>query len=242
MSPESAPAPGSRLGATQALLAACLAALLAGCTARATAPDAAAPPLPRGTAELEGFCQRAQALIVGTQVASTAVVHDDYDTFVKSKPVARPLQVQQYHWPAPPEGGPVRMLSCKMKTADHLVSEFGSGAAGDDAGCAAVNRDTLQRVVAGMTAAERRRLRFDPASVVHDAEERTTNGPVWLEPHAVAYVAADGRLHLRTRAMRNDWLDPRYRDAPPQFKGTRYCHFVAPDYLHQLLLGTVAPQ
>jgi hypothetical protein len=229
--------PGRRPGAGFALPGALLAAMLAGCTTPASTPPVAHATPQTAKVALEGFCLRAQSLIVGTKVQSAAVVHDDYEAFVKSKPVARPLQVQQYHWPAPPEGGPVRMLSCKMKTADHLVSEYGSGAAGDDAGCAAVNHDTLQRVVAGMTAAERRRLRFDPASVVHDAEERTTNGPVWLEPHAVAYVAADGRLHLRTKAMRNDWLDPRYRDAPPQFKGTRYCHFVAPDYLRQLLRG-----
>jgi hypothetical protein len=242
MSPARALAPRRRLDTPLVLLTAVLAAMLTGCTTPAPAPRTAAPPLPAGKAALEGFCARAQSLIVGTQVPSTAVVHDDYDTFVKSKPVVRPLQVQQYHWPAPPDGSPARMISCKMKTADHIVAEYGEATAGADAGCAAVNRDTLQRVVAGMTAAERRRLRFDADTVVHDAEERTTNGPIWLEPHAVAYVGADGRLHLRTKAMRNDWLDPRYRDAPPQFKGTRYCHFVAPDHLRRLLLGETPPQ
>ncbi len=241
MSPARALAPGPRLGTTLALLTAWLAAMLVGCATPAPAPEAAAPFLPTGNAALEGFCVRAQSLIVGTRVPSTAVVHDDYETFVKSKPLVRPLEVQQYHWSAPDGAGPIDKVSCKMKTADHLVAEYGPYAAGEDAGCAEVNRDTVRRVVAGLPRAERRRLRFDPERIVHDPEERTTNGPVWLEPHAVAYIGRDGSLHLRTRAMRNDWLDPRYRDAPPQFKGTRYCHFVAPDHLRQLLLGQPVP-
>jgi len=54
-------------------------------------------------------------------------------------------------------------------------------------------------------------------------------------------VAPDGTLHVRSKGMRNDWLDPRLATADPRVKGTRYCHLVAPEYLRRVLLGEVAP-
>ncbi|NBU26367.1 MAG: hypothetical protein EBS39_12295 [Gammaproteobacteria bacterium] len=133
------------------------------------------------------------------------------------------------------------MVSCKMKTADHLVAEYGSGAAGADIGCSGINRLTLARVLASMTPAERKRLRFQPADVVFDDDFVTVLGPLWLAPHDMARVGLDGKLRIQSRAMRNDWLDPRYAKAPPQFRGTRYCHFIAPERLGRLLRGEVAP-
>jgi hypothetical protein len=42
--------------------------------------------------------------------------------------------------------------------------------------------------------------------------------------------------------MRNDWLDPRSASRPAQFRGTRYCHVIAPSYLRALLLGEAPPE
>jgi hypothetical protein len=133
------------------------------------------------------------------------------------------------------------MVSCKMKTADHLVAEYGAGAAGADIGCSGVNRLTLGRVLEAMTPAERRRLRIKPQQVVFEEDFVTPLGPVWLEPYPMARLGDDGRLRIQSRAMRNDWLDPRYATAPPQFRGTRYCHLIAPEHLARLLRGEVAP-
>jgi hypothetical protein len=97
-------------------------------------------------------------------------------------------------------------------------------------------------VRAGLTRAERRQLRYDGGThVVYEADELTTDGLVWLKPFDIAWVGADGALHLKSKAMRNDWLDPRYVNAPAKFKGTRYCHLVAPSHMKRLLLGTVTP-
>jgi hypothetical protein len=134
------------------------------------------------------------------------------------------------------------MVSCKMKTADHLVSEYGAEAAGVDIGCSGVNALTLQRVLDSMTPAERRRALFDGGKkVVLDTDIVTAMGPIWLEPYAMARVDESGYLRLQAKAMRNDWLDPRYQAAPPQFRGTRYCHLVAPEYLRRILLGEAKP-
>ncbi|MBM4214703.1 MAG: hypothetical protein FJ173_00825 [Gammaproteobacteria bacterium] len=189
------------------------------------------------------FCVDAQAAIVTSEVEARNEIHTDVAAFTKSKPVARPLVTTQYVWPesAEPNAQPM-MVSCKMKTADHLVSEYGAEAAGADIGCSGVNALTLQRVLDSMTPAERRRALFKRGrNVVMETDIVTAMGPIWLEPYAIARVDESGTLRLQAKAMRNDWLDPRYLTAPPQFRGTRYCHLVAPEYLRRLLLGEVKP-
>ena len=222
----------------QASLAALTALALAsvGCAATA-APDRSPAPPPVTDAR---FCADAQRAIVGTALEAENQVFADLDGFVKSKPVAKPLQTRQYLWSE--DGAPdrPRMVSCKMKTADHLLAEHGAGQAGADIGCSGVNRLTLERVSASLTRGELRRLRFDPAQVVMEDDFVTTLGTVWLEPYPLARVGAAGELRILSRAMRNDWLDPRYLEAPPQFRGTRYCHLIAPEHLRRLLLGEVA--
>jgi hypothetical protein len=191
----------------------------------------------------DSFCVEAQAAIVNSKVPARNEIHTDAAAFTKSKPVARPLVTTQYIWPenAEPNAGPM-MVSCKMKTADHLVSEYGPDAAGADIGCSGVNALTLQRVLDSMTPAERRRVLFGGGkNVLMDADLVTTMGPIWLEPYAMVRVDGSGYLRLQAKAMRNDWLDPRYLAAPPQFRGTRYCHLVAPEYLRRVLLGEVKP-
>lgn len=192
--------------------------------------------------DLTGFCADAQQLIAGTPLRPENVVHTDYDAFVLSKPEVRPLRTEQYVWYEDEARTQPRMISCKMKTADHIATEYGAGEVRGEGLCADINRRTLERVLESMSAAERRRLAFDGGrNVVFDAEERTTEGPVWLAPYAFAYIGEDGALHLKAKAMRNDWLDPRYAQAPARFKGTRYCHLVAPQYLARLLRAEVAP-
>jgi hypothetical protein len=210
-------------------------------TACASGPGAVGRPsgvVPTTTA---AFCSEAQALIVGSGIPAQNIVHGNYDAFVKSKPVARPLQTHQYVWFEEGSTSQPLRVSCKMKTLDHLRAEYGAGAATADIGCAGVNRDTLGRVLESLTGTERRRLRFKAgAQVVFEPDEVTTEGPKWLEPHDFAYTDAAERLHLVSRSMQNDWLDPRYANSPPQFKGTRYCHLVAPEHLKRILMGDVA--
>ena len=217
-----------------------IAALLAGCTIPGADVQGSAP-LSQPPVTDAAFCREAQRAVVGTALAADNEVIADFEAFVKSKPVARPLQTRQFVHGE--DGAPdrPRMVSCKMKTADHLVTEYGAEAAGADIGCSGVNRLTLERVLASMTPTERRRPRFTPQQVVFDEDVVTTQGQVWIAPFPMARIGDDGRLHIRSLTMRNDWLDPRYASAPPQFKGTRYCHLVAPEHLARLLRGEVAP-
>lgn len=228
------PAPIARIVAIVA------AALLVGCAAPGTG-GAAGAVLPSPPVTDAAFCREAQRAIVGTALAADNEVITDFEAFVKSKPVARPLQTRQFVHTEDGVPGRPRMISCKMKTADHLVTEHGAASAGADIGCSGVNRLTLERVLAAMRPAERRRLRYAPQQVVFDEDIVTTQGQVWVAPFPMARLADDGTLHIRSLTMRNDWLDPRYASAPPQFKGTRYCHLIAPEHLGRLLRGEVAP-
>lgn len=224
-------------------------ALLAVALVLVTAAGCAGQP-PRSIAEraiaartTADFCIAAQTAIVAARPVARNEVHEDFTSFTKSKPVADPLVTTQYvrRENNDPQAGPM-MVSCKMKTADHLIAVHGVGAAGVDIGCSGVNEITLRQVLASLTRAERRRLRFEGGRKVRFAPDIvTTQGPVWLEPYPLASVGEDGSLQLQAKGMRNDWLDPRYAQAPPQFRGTRYCHLVAPEYLRRLLLGEVEP-
>jgi hypothetical protein len=192
---------------------------------------------------LDTFCADAQALLSNARPRATNVVHTDYDAFVKSKPAVRPLETQQYAWYTPGPEPRLRMISCKMKTADHVRAEYGADAAGEEGECSRLLSLTLDAVRRGFSDAERRRLKFERGQrVVIDPEFRVSMGPVWLEPYSLAYLADDGALHLKSKGMRNDWLDPRLATTPPQFKGTRYCHLIAPGYLRAMLLGEVPPE
>jgi hypothetical protein len=225
--------PAPLLAAAGALLA------LAGCaTAGSGGPSRAAAP----SVTDAQFCVAAQALITGARVTAVNTVYTDYQAFVDSKPAPRPLATRQYVWFEDAARTQPRMVSCKMKTADHLRVEYGADQVGDDTSCAAINERTLQAVLGSLTRAERRRLKFDGGrNVVFEPDLVTTNGPVWLEPFAVLRITPDGALHVKAKGMKNDWLDPKLAKAEPRFKGTRYCHFVAPEYLERALLGDVVP-
>lgn len=190
----------------------------------------------------EHFCSDVQAAIVASHIPVVRnEVFTQLEGFVKSKPDARPLETRQYVSDEADAPGHPRQVSCKMKTADHLRTEYGAQAAGEDIGCRGVNAQILQQVMATFTPEERGRARFGAGERVRFAEDIVTdNGPFWLEPYPLAQEIA-GELVIQSKAMQNDWLDPRYLAAPPRFRGTRYCHLIAPEYLRRLLLGDIKP-
>ncbi len=194
----------------------------------------AAPALP----PLAEFCSEAQKVMARTSLQAENIVVARQDEFGPSKATIRPLSTRQMNLYLDAAGTQLMQISCKMKTADHLRTEYGATLAGEEGLCADVNRRTLAGVLQTLTTAQRRGLRFKSGTaVVFDAEQVTTNGIEWLAPYPLAWQGADGALHVMAKAQRNDWLDARYFAADPKFRGTRYCHFIAPDYLRRILLG-----
>jgi hypothetical protein len=217
----------------KSLVVAGLAALgVTGCAGQADRPPVVA------AWPLAEFCSGAQQLVGSTALRATNVVHDEYEAFTLSKPKVRPLETEQYHWYEDAARTRLKMISCKMKTTDHLRAEYGDNAAGAEGLCAAVNQRGLATALTNLRRSRHGKLRYGGGRrFVFDAEELTNMGPEWLKSHEIAWEDAQGVLHIQSRAMRNDWLDPRYLNAEPKFRGTRYCHLIAPDYLQRLLTG-----
>lgn len=213
----------------------------------ASSPAAAAGARPPAADDVrlvtgDRFCIDAQAQVAATRVPTVNVVHTDYQAFVESKPKPRPLETEQYVWFEDDARTQPKMVSCKMKTSDHIRFEYGEDQSGGDTSCAALNQRTAEVVLASLTRDERRQLKFDGGrKLVFDPDLVIGDGPMWLAPFAVLYVGEDSALHVKSKGMKNDWFDPRLANAAPRVKGTRYCHLVAPEYLRRVLLGQVQP-
>ena len=185
-------------------------------------------------------CVQAQQIIAGTELQAAVEIHSDYQSFVESKALDRPLTVQSYASnPLPEENGMTRVLSCKMKTAERINSAYpvAAGAtpiASGDSSCEAVHRQWLEELAGSIPAGE---LALSPTDLVIDEEDLTFMGPMWLRPWPFdpVYRAESGDLHIRTRALYVpfSWWIP----MPDRFKGTYYCHLIAPWYLESLLRG-----
>ncbi len=207
-------------------------AIAAGCAAR-PAPIAGPP--------LAEFCLEAQRVIVRTDVRPALVLHKDFDAFVKSKAGIEPLTIQQYIWYEDDDPARPVMVSCKLKSADHLNDALGAGTSGGDGRCQDMNRLTYDRVRAALGAENVATVAFDPAEEVRNEANPGMTGPDWLRPYQITTRNASGTLELHSKGFRVDWLDPRFAAMPARFRGVQYCHLVAPEYLARLVTGKARP-
>lgn len=186
------------------------------------------------------YCVEAQQIIAGTELQAESLLHTDYEEFVESKALDKPLTVQQYSsLPLPGDEAVNTVLSCKMKTAERINSAYPAAAgeppvARGDGSCQAVHRAWVDKVASTIPAEQ---LQVSPDELVIDDEDLTFIGPMWLRPWPFEplYRGDDKRLHIRTRALYVpfSWWIP----MPDRFKGTYYCHLIAPAYLEAILRG-----
>ena len=213
-----------RLAAAAAILA-----VAAGCASQ-PAQIAGSPPL-------REFCLEAQRVIVRTDVTPALILHTDFDAFVKSKAAIDPLTIQQYIWYEDEDPARPVMISCKLKSADHLNEAFGPGTAAGNGRCQDMNRLTDDRVRDTLGPATAETVVFDPAEEVRNAENPGMTGPDWLKPYEMTWRDESGVLHVRSKGFRVDWTDPRFAAMPGRFRGVQYCHLIAPEYLARLVTG-----
>ena len=64
--------------------------------------------------------------------------------------------------------------------------------------------------------------------------------PTWLKPFTMTYLDPAGGLHIATKGFVINFTDPRYQKFPDSWRGTHYCHLVAPEYMERLLSGEAA--
>lgn len=189
------------------------------------------------------FCAEVQRRVAGTQQPLRNVVHETFESFVKSKPSVQPLEPQQYVEYADSERTQPRRISCKLKTADHINEVYGNGAAASEESenaCREINRATVLAVFRSLDPGTRARLAVPPHRFMLDGDENRIMGSGWIEPYPHVYAGADGAVHLHAKALLVFWNDWRWQLAPDRFRGTHYCHLIAPEYARALMTGEVS--
>ena len=200
------------------------------------------PPWPLETIPGENqFCLQAQRVIARTEHPLSVVIHGSFDEFVKSKAIIDPPTIQQYTWHADETEASPRMISCKLKGADHLNEAFGPDTAGPESACQDMNRAVYRLVMETIDQTPYSVVIFDALETVSNDEEPGMTGPDWLKPFVPAYAGNPGNLHIRSKGFQVGWGDPRFANAPAQFRGIHYCHFLAPEYMRALLTGDMKP-
>jgi hypothetical protein len=176
---------------------------------------------------LDTFCQEVQQLTAQPTVKAELVVHATSGAYRASKPGIEPVVIHQYIT-ADGNGQP-KMISCKVKTVDHLVAAYGVSAAGRQGSCEQVTRSIVEEA----------RRRAGPAAppLVVEPEQQVWTGSSYLGPFELLRRDDGGTLHVNTRYMRIDWEDWRWYIMPDRLRGHLYCHVIAPDYALRLLQG-----
>jgi hypothetical protein len=241
-----------RPGFGRGLRRAARAAALAAAMAVTAAPPAGAGSPPAAAAEAAGlarthdaFCAVVQRRFTGTTLPVRNTLHTGWEPFVDSKPRVQPLETQQYVTLA--EGVPVR-LSCKTKTADHIAAVHGpralAGSAVTARSCRDINREIVLAAWRGLSAEQRAAAPLPPTRLMLDPDRMRLTGSGWVSDYTMVYAAADGRVHVQAQGLHADWEDWRWKLAPESWRGTRYCHLLAPEHARRLMLGevTAAPR
>lgn len=182
------------------------------------------------------FCERAQREMTGATVPLTNIVYESYDAFKESKTKVDPLEIGQYVF-ADANRKPVR-VSCKLKTSDHIQSRYGTEAArGDSKVCGDINRAAVDAVYAAIPEAERAGLRVARADIVIEPDDVVPTGSAWIEDFDAVWRGPDGKVHIKSKTLYVTWSDWKYFWLPERFRGVRYCHFLAPEYVQRLATG-----
>lgn len=212
----------------------CVAALL---TTLATTPlRAADAPLP--PPDSPAFCSEVQRYTARTQLTGTNELFTDMVAYRKSKPFARPhttFQVVTYAGRLP------MVVSCKVKTVAHLRAEYGAAAVGEQRYCPDVTRRVRDEAVAELTAAGDAAAAARAAAYVIDATEPASTGQSYLADFTPAYRGDDGRVHLASPGLFQDY-DAWYTIVlPERVVGQLYCHLPTVAYVKELATGRLQP-
>ncbi len=182
------------------------------------------------------FCTSIQTSIMGNKVPAENVVHPDYEAFVLSKASVDPLRNEQFTMTG--EDGLPRMVSCKMKTPDHIQEVYGESKTNDEARtCAAINKENVSAVIANLTPEEAERRVLTNTQIIFDEDISVITGQSWTKPFDFATRGENGTLHIQSKRMQINWTNILFKMAPDRFRGALYCHLIAPEYAKALILG-----
>jgi hypothetical protein len=176
---------------------------------------------------LDTFCKEVQRVTAETSIAAQLEIHQTTGAYRASKPGIEPVIIHQYV--TGDAAGRPKMISCKVKTVDHLVAAYGASAAGRQGSCEQVTRNIVDQAIA--------RAGPNAPKVIVESEQQVYTGTSYLAPFELLSRDASGAYHVNTRYMRIDWDDWRWYVFPNRLRGHLYCHVIAPEYIARLLAG-----
>ncbi len=197
---------------------------------------ASATPLPDTTTDT--FCTAVQEILAGTTVPSELTIYPAIASFRQSKPTPRPLTNSQFV--TVDEQGRSKMVSCKVKSADHIRSEYGADAAGPQRYCREITVMVHAELVAKLEADEPE-LAATIRGYIIEPDEPQPTGAMYLSPFPLAFADGDGNLHINTQSLQVNWDDWHFWIMPNVLRGQTYCHIITPEYLEALGRGQVQP-
>ena len=183
------------------------------------------------------FCVAVQHILASTEVDATNEIFDNMPDYRASKPSPNPLMI--YQVVTYDDVGPV-VVSCKVKTADHIRAEYGEDTAGEQNYCPEIARITKAQAVA-----ELQQWNPDAAAIaqtfVIDDLEPFMMGSSYLADFQSSYLGDDGLIHFQTPGLQTNWDDWLIWVMPNRLRGQTYCHLPTVAYMKRLATGTTEP-
>ena len=184
------------------------------------------------------FCADVQKILAGTELDSELIVYSDIAAYRKSKLMIDPIDNSQYV--TLDDQKRPKMVSCKVKAADHIRDYYGDDAAGEQRPCRDITL-MVQDNLASRLEADDPLLAATVRSYVIEPDEPFTTGSAYLTPFPLAFQGADGKLHIHTQSLQIDWLDYKWILMPYILRGQTYCHLITPEHMEALARGEAQP-
>ncbi len=199
---------------------------------------AAGPPLPLPPPSSPAFCVAVQELMATTSLKAHNTVFRDAPAYRHSKPSVKPFEIYQLVTYA---GQQPIMVSCKLKTAAHLRAVHGDKAAGRQLQCPDITREIQAMAVLTLRGNQQPTAADKAAAFVIDDNEPYITGMSYLADFPLSYQASDGRIHLNSPGLFQDydsWITPLL---PARLQGQSYCHLPTVEYMTALATGEMQP-
>ncbi len=184
------------------------------------------------------FCQVAQQILANTEMVGENEIFTDMPSYRHSKPSPDPLKIYQV---VSYVGTMPVVVSCKLKSADHLQEVFGEAAAGEQMGCPLVTKMVQEQAAAELDADGNADAAAAVRAFVLEQNEPALAGSSYLADFEPSFVGDDGAIHINSNGLQVDYDSLWSYVLPEKFIGQTYCHLATATYMKALATGDVEP-
>ena len=179
------------------------------------------------------FCAMVQRVLANTDMTPNVTVFDNMPDYRSSKPSIEPLNAYQL---VTYSGDMPIIVSCKVKTSDHLQTEFGEDAAGKQRFCPEFTQMLLDQAVAELQESNPDAAAVAAGFIVENTEPYAT-GSSYLGEYNPLYRDAEGKVHIVTPGLQTDWGNWMFWLLPNRLRGQTYCHLPTTQLLQAVATG-----